>query len=201
MPKITLFTTTQTILYEGNHADITSAIEFCIQNNIPLNAIDLSFQKIYPINLDGVCIQGASFRETDLTGANMSEAKFTDCDFSGATLIDVCLCYTDLVRCNFKYTTFGHTDISMASLDSCAFEGWSALSLDFHTAFKLTELTYTHHQDVCPFYSPPTLIHHQGQQIAVFDTKAIYREKPHTLERENTPESIYTPKKHGTIYG
>ena len=200
MPKITLFTTTQTVLYEGNHPDLVSAIEFCVQNNIPLNAIDLSNKKIYPINLDGVDIQGASFREADLTGANMSEAKFTDCDFSGAKMIDVCLCYTDLVRCNFKYALFAHTDISMASLDSCAFEGWNALSLDFHTAFKLSELTYIHYQEACLFNSPPTLIKSRGRNVAILDTKAIYREIPHTLERENTPESIHTPSPRDAIY-
>lgn len=185
MRKIKLFTTTEKLIYEGHHPSFVSAIEFALTYNVPLDDVDLSFADLRHINLDGVTLNNANFAGADLTGANMSEARFLSCNFSGAKLIDACLCYTDINNCNFKYTAFGATDISMAIIDSCAFEGWNTFDLDFSSAFSLYHLVYMHHAIPCPFSFPPTVIQAKNHHIAILGKNLINRDTPHTFEYKN----------------
>lgn len=186
MRKITLLTTTTRLIYEGEHSSLTEAIESALQKGIPLDEIDLRHADLRHINLDGVCLRGALFHGADLTGANMSEARFIDCDFSASRMVDACLCYTDIINCNFKYAQFAATDISMATLDFCTFEGWDCFHIDFASAKSLKNLTYSHHSTLCPFATQPTIIKNGSSNVAILDKHMINKDIPYTLDH-NTP--------------
>lgn len=199
MRKIKLFTTTHKIIYEGIHSSIKDAIESAIQNNVVLDDIDLSFMHIHHINLDGVTIHRGLFRETNLCGANMSESKFINCDFSGAILTDACLCYSDIKGCNFKYAKFAATDISMSHLSFCEFQGWNTFNLDFHTAYKLDNLTFSHDKKIYNFDTPPRIHKTALQQKAILENAVIVRNNAHTLGHNMIIKSVTSPQNSCTI--
>lgn len=194
MRTITLMSTHNTPLYEGQHRDLKEAIEYAISQNIPLNEIDLSYKKLRHINLDGVHIKSASFKGADLRGANMSEAQFISCDFSESLLDDVCFCYSDILYCNFRLSHFHTTDISMATLDFCEFEGLSLFDIDFHTAYRLRHLTFTSRNKTHHFSSLPALVTQGKNHLVILDNTFIFNDYTHTFEEDTLPES--TTKTH-----
>ena len=196
MSHITLRTTDHTPLYEGVHPTINDAIDHAIRNHICLDGLDLSYQKIRHINLDGVTLRNASFRGADLTGANMSEASFVDCDFSNSILHNACLCYSKLNNCNLRLSTFLDTDISMAELDSCGFEGDSTFNLPFQYASSLYDLTFYVESTSIRFSSQPVLVIHGRTRIAILGKYIIHNGRPHTSEGNFPPNSgLLTPSK------
>jgi uncharacterized protein YjbI with pentapeptide repeats len=184
MRQFKLVTTDNHILYEGRHPSLRHAVEYAIKQNINLQGVHLADTDLQHINLDGVRITGANFSGADLSGANMSEADFIDCDFSEADLSKACLCYSNIKNCNFKFSSFFGTDIAMISFVSCRFEGFYALHLEFHKAFKLESLTFTHFEKDIPFSSPPTLIRHRDTALAILGNVLFYKEIPHTFDHK-----------------
>lgn len=174
MRNIKLITLTGDVLYEGPHSSVKEAVESALSQNIPLHFIDLSYCELCHINLDGVFMNNACFREANLMGANMSEAKFFDCDFTAANLSDACLCYSDLTRCNFRYTRFGCTDISMTSLDFCDFQGNSFCQLDLTSAHRLVGLAYYTEEKIYRFASPPRVTRDRQGTTMTFESGEIW---------------------------
>lgn len=193
MHTIELITVDGKTIYRGRHHSVNEAIENAIKANIPLDGINLSFADLHHINLDGVSIKNASFQSANLCGANMSEANFYNCDFSSANLEDACLCYSNFSQCNFKLCEFKEADISMTSLKNCAFEGFSAFDLRFHSAFEMQGLTYHHFTKQCSFKSPPTLIQSGDKMIALLDNAMVCKGIPHTFEYGSIPEKAHEP--------
>lgn len=198
MRTITLMSTKNTLLYEGRHRDLKAAIEYAVSQNISLDEIDLSYKKLGHINLDGVKIKCASFRGADLRGANMSEAHFTACDFSESVLHDVCFCYSDILQCNFKLSHFLNTDISMARLDSCDFEGLSLFDIDFSTVYRMRDLTFTDTHGIHQFSSPPTLIMQGKNYLIILDNTFVPNACAHTFEWGNLLKSRLVPHTNNT---
>lgn len=190
MRKIKLVTSDNKILYEGLHPTYRQAIEYAIKNNVSLDGIDLSDTDLKHINMDGVTICNANFNGANLTGANMSEAEFTNCNFYGADLSNTCLCYSNLSKCNFKYTLLTGMDIAMTSFSFCYFQGLSALLLDYHKAFKLEGLNFTHFEKDIPFSSIPTIIKQGERTIIILGKVMFYSDIPHTFDYDLTSKSI-----------
>lgn len=176
MRTIKLLTTTGNLLYQGHHHSLNEAIEYAINNNINLDNIDLSGALIPHINLDGIVLYEADFSGADLTGANMSEANFIDCNFNGADLTQACCCYSNFFECHFRESIFANTDISMACLQSCAFEGASAFNLNFHSTFKLGRLKYHHPHQLYLFDEPPTIIKSRDNQMVIISNDLISKQ-------------------------
>ncbi len=190
MRKIKLMTTDQKHIYEGYHPTLNQAIEFAISRAIPLDHIDLSYRNMQHINLDGIRLVGGCFTGANLNGANMSECNFSECDFSNSDLSNACLCYSNINKCNFKYTLFSGADIAMASIENSYFKGFQSLYLNFHKAFRLHSLTFTHHDKAHLFSSPPSLIRCRGHEVAILDKVLVYKDEPHTFAHDLPPESI-----------
>lgn len=190
MHTIELVTIDGKSIYCGNHNSLNEAIESAIQKNIPLDGINLSYAKLDHINLDGVIFRNASFKCASLEGANMSEAEFINCDFSDANLKDACLCYSNINHCNFRLCTFKDTDISMSTLINCAFEGFSAFQLRFHSSYEISNLTYYHFAEQHVFNDIPTLIHVGERTVALFEKAMICKGIPHTFECGTIPEAV-----------
>ena len=167
MRTIKLVTKDGKTLYEGQHRNISEAIEFAVTRGTKLDYIDLSGQLLPHINLDGIVLYHADFSGADLTGANMSEADFIDCDFSSADLTQACCCYSNFFGCNFRGAQFSGTDIAMACLTSCQFEGVSAFNLCFESAFKLARLTYYQEQDSYAFDEAPIIVRSPRQPMMI----------------------------------
>ena len=192
MRKFKLVTTGNKIIYEGSHSNIKQTVEYYVTHNINLQGVDLSNTDLRHINLDGVSIADANFKEANLSGANMSEAEFINCDFSRSNLSNACLCYSNISKCNFKYTHFFETDIAMSSIVFCDFQGLSSLKLDYHKAFKLESLTFKHFEQTIPFSTPPTLIRQGEKYIAILEKAMFSNEKLHTFDDTSLPESMLT---------
>lgn len=190
MHTIELITTTGKPIYTGDHHHINDAIESAIKQNICLDRIDLSNKSIRHINLDGIRIENASFKGADLKGANMSESTFVGCNFSRAHLEDACFCYTNIIDCNLKLSHFRDTDISMSSIENCDFEGFSALGLKFHKAYKTDKMTYTHFNKKYPLTLPPTLIQAGDVSMAIINNILFLKDIPHTYAYKNTAKRI-----------
>jgi uncharacterized protein YjbI with pentapeptide repeats len=190
MRKFKLVTTENKTIYEGYHSNLKQTVEYAVTHNINIHGIDLSNTDLRHINLDGVLIVDANFNGSNLSGANMSEAEFINCDFSKSNLSNACLCYSNINRCNLKYTHFFETDIAMSSFVFCDFQGISSLQLDYHKAFKLEALTFTHLEEIIPFSAPPTLIRQGEKYIAILDKVMFYNDKLHTFDDIALPESM-----------
>lgn len=190
MRKFQLITTENKTLYEGYHHNLTQAVEYAISQNIQLHGINLSDADLQHINLDGVRLNDGNFKGANLSGANMSEGEFINCDFSATDLSNACLCYTNFSKCNFKYSLFAGIDIAMSSLILCAFQGLSALQIDYHKAFKCESLTFTHFDNIINFSTPPTIIKQGKRVVAIFDNVMIFNDIQHTFDYKHTPESI-----------
>lgn len=190
MPLIILRSTDQTPLYEGSHITINDAIDAAIRNNICLDGLDLSYQKIRHINLDGVTLRNASFKGADLTGANMSEASFINCDFSDCVLTNACLCYSKISNCNLRLSFFLDTDISMSDLEFCDFEGQNTFDLKLFTAASLTNLTYHDGPNPILFSTQPILVLQGNTRIIILEKSIIFNGKTHTFGQEMLNESI-----------
>lgn len=173
MRKIKLINTTGIQLYEGKHASLNEAIEYAITHHIKLDGIDLRGAILCNINLDGLALRDANFQGADLTGANMSEADFFNCDFTGADLTQACCCYSNFIHCHFNHCVFAATDISMASLDSCSFEGMSIFNLNFHSVFKMNGLSYLDSNQIYYFHAPPLMIRAYQRNILMIDNNVI----------------------------
>ena len=77
----------------------------------------------------------------------------------------------------------------MISLDFCDFEGLSIFDIDFYTAYRMRELTFTNKGKTHIFSSPPTLLTQGKNHFIILDKTFIFNEYTHTFEEDNLPKS------------
>ncbi|OIN87504.1 MAG: hypothetical protein AUJ12_01895 [Alphaproteobacteria bacterium CG1_02_46_17] len=180
-------------LYSGRHKDVRQALEFCIHAKICLDGIILDHEDLRYANLDGWSVRNASFKGADLRGSNMSEATFLHCDFSEGLMQEACLCYSDLLNCNFYGTKFRKTDISEAKLDNPVFSHNIDTHLNLSTAYRITGIINS------PSIHPMIVFQNLKQTIMLLnhiEKGKIIAVLKHLIKTANSNQDHYSLQEH-----
>ncbi len=91
------------LLYQGEHASVKAAVEFCAANDV-----ELAFA-----NLTGTALNGANLQGGRLSGAVLTRALCQGADFSNA----------DLRNANVRYANLGGANFTNTDIDGAVFIG------------------------------------------------------------------------------
>jgi len=92
-------------------------------------------------------------------------------------------------------STFSDTDISMAELEFCDFEGKNAFDIKYFTGASLTDLVYHDGLHATRFSTQPILVFQGNTRIIILEKSIIFNGKTHTFGEDKHTESM---EKHPT---
>lgn len=159
-------------LFSGHFTSIIKCLEAAVEKNTNLSYADLRQKNLINGNFDGANMPYTLFSGSNLTGANLSEANLTGGIFDHTDLYNTCLCYSDLINCNFIDSNFGGTDIAGSDISYSKFSTFSCLDLNFTTTKNMIGCTYlSSSKEICEMSNRPIVIKGMlSSPIIVFDT-------------------------------
>lgn len=194
-----LYTTDQKLLFSSNHTSLKETIEAAINDNTPLDHVDLKDQDLRNINMDGALLRYARFQNADLTGANMSEALLDGSNFSYAHMYNTCVAYSSLQYVDFLETEFGATDLSQSNISDSIFSGPSCHSLTFRHVRTMKGSKYLYQKKLYDMQRPPTFIRCEAGDIVIFDDYIL--KEGQMIKKDNAQKSPITPIEERLISG
>lgn len=181
MKNTTIFNTSKSkILYQGDHASMTEAVEKAIRMGISLSGANLSGQNLSHANLDGANLSHAWLNDCDLTGTNLSEADLTGAYIQNSDLTLATLCEARLNATNFSNTSFAATLITHTQISGAYFTCPSTFTLPFADAIMGAN-TYQSHR----FTGAPVVITGLPKRIVFLDDVVLINDTVHP--RPNLP--------------
>lgn len=148
------------LLFEGFYKTIKDCVEHAVQIKTDLSYANLSGLNLSQVNMDDGIFFGANFRNTNLNAANLSEAVFDNACFENADVTFACFAISSLKNVNFVNASFGHTDVTDATISGCRFSCPSIFTTHFHRAELFKDCVFIHrNNNVIRMSRAPITIH------------------------------------------